>query len=85
MELIYIMQILGNTINQPMIGIADKSFVQILAYCQYVSIYWNMADLAAFGHISADLRLQAWTFELPQSHSFHRNVNIDRIGILQHV
>ena len=47
--------------------------------------YWNMADLAAFGHISADLRLQAWKFELPQSHSFHRNVNIDIIGILHHV
>ena len=40
---------------------------------------------AAFGHISADLRLQAWTFELPQSHSFHRNVNIDIIGSLHHV
>ena len=52
---------------------------------QYIPIYWDMADLAAFGHISADLRLQAWTFELPQSHSFHRNVNIDIIGILHHV
>ena len=50
-----------------MIGIANKSFVQILAYCQYVSIYWNMADLAAFGHISANLRIQAWKFELPPS------------------
>ena len=44
-----------------------------------------MADLTAFGHISADLRLQAWKLELPKKHSFHRNVNIDRIGILHHV
>ena len=34
--------------------------VQILAYCQYVSIYWGMAELAAFGTISADLRLEVW-------------------------
>ena len=59
--------------------------IHILVYWQYLLIYWDMADLAAFGHISADLRLQAWTFELPQSHSFHRNVNIDIIGILHHV
>ena len=59
--------------------------VRILAILAILSIYWDMADLAAFGHISADLRLQAWTFELPQSHSFHRNVNIDIIGILHHV
>ena len=59
--------------------------IHILVYWQYIPIYWDMADLAAFGHISADLRLQAWTFELPQSHSFHRNVNIDIIGILHNV
>ena len=58
---------------------------QILGYCRYLSIYWGMADLGALGHISAELRLQAWTFELPQSHPFHRNVNIDRIGILHQV
>ena len=59
--------------------------IHILVYWQYIPIYWDMADLAAFGHISADLRLQAWTFELPQSHFFHRHVNIDIIGILHHV
>ena len=67
------------------IVIADIFPHQILGYCRYLSIYWDMADLGAFGHISADLRLQVWTFELPQSHSFHRNVNIDIIGILHHV
>ena len=59
--------------------------IHILVYWQYIPIYVDMADLAAFGHISADLRLQAWTFELPQSHSFHRSVNIDIICILHHV
>ena len=41
--------------------------------------------MGAFGHISADVRLHAWKFELPQSHPFHRHVDIDRIGILHQV
>ena len=59
--------------------------IRILVYWQYIPIYWDMADFAAFGHLSSDLRLQEWKFESPQSHSFHKNVNIVRIGIFHHV